>query len=92
MRRPSILPPLLVCHALAVGTVAAQTSPAFGPLPEGSAPSSAGEMPLGDYLGLLRQISPAAESGARTACARRSAAENSRSSSNWPGRGPASPC
>ena len=66
MRRPSILPPLLVCHALAVGTVAAQTSPAFGPLPEGSAPSSAGEMPLGDYLGLLRQISPAAESGART--------------------------
>lgn len=66
MRRTSILPPLLICHALAAGTGAAQTSPAFGPLPEGGTPTAASEMPLGDYLGLLRQISPAAESGART--------------------------
>ncbi|WP_245610784.1 hypothetical protein [Xenophilus azovorans] len=48
----------------------AQTSPAFGPLP--GPPSSAGaapasdSMPLADYLGLLQQIAPAAEVGART--------------------------
>ena len=48
----------------------AQTSPARGPLPTAhSAPqtsSLADEMPLADYLGLLRQIAPAAEDGART--------------------------
>lgn len=48
----------------------AQTSPARGPLSSAnSAPKTAAggdEMPLADYLGLLRQIAPAAENGART--------------------------
>ncbi len=47
----------------------AQTSPARGPLatiaaPAPSAPSEAHQ--LSDYLGLLQQIAPAAEGGART--------------------------
>jgi hypothetical protein len=46
---------------LTAGTASAQTSPAFGPLPDSTL-----DMPLADYLGLLRQIAPAAESGART--------------------------
>jgi hypothetical protein len=42
------------------GTVAlAQTSPARG------APASPDDVPLADYLGLLGQIAPAAEAGAR---------------------------
>ncbi|PZQ01888.1 MAG: hypothetical protein DI587_03440 [Variovorax paradoxus] len=50
----------------AVGSAMAQTSPAHGPLaaPGGSPASRARE--LADYLGLLQQIAPAAEGGART--------------------------
>jgi hypothetical protein len=40
-------------------TTSAQTSPARGPIPV------AAQMPMEDYLGLLRQIAPAAEMGAR---------------------------
>jgi hypothetical protein len=50
----------LSCHAYA------QTSPASGPLPESSKQNSTGDVQLSDYLGLLQQIAPAAESGART--------------------------
>jgi len=53
--------PLLA--ALLVATVTtttlAQTSPARGPRPADT------QMPMEDYLGLLRQIAPAAETGAR---------------------------
>ncbi len=69
MPRVFILAPLLLGQALAAGIALAQTSsPAFGPLSPSSAPApdTAGEMPLADYLGLLKQIAPAAESGART--------------------------
>ena len=48
----------------------AQSSPAHGPLPPtpvNAQPAAAGDnIPLADYLGLLRQIAPAAEDGART--------------------------
>lgn len=44
----------------------AQTSPAFGPLSNPSAAPGPDSMPLADYLGLLQQIAPAAEAGART--------------------------
>lgn len=44
----------------------AQTSPAFGPLSGSSAAPAADSMPLADYLGLLQQIAPAAQAGART--------------------------
>lgn len=53
-------------------TVHAQTSPAFGPLggaPAASASTPAGtadDIPMADYLALLRQIAPAAETGARS--------------------------
>lgn len=51
-------------------SASAQTSPARGPLPTAPSasrtPSLGDEMPLSDYLGLLRQIAPAAEDGART--------------------------
>lgn len=43
----------------AAGQTSAQTSPARGPIPV------AAQMPMEDYLGLLRQIAPAAETGAR---------------------------
>ena len=43
----------------ATATTSAQTSPARGPIPV------AAQMPMEDYLGLLRQIAPAAERGAR---------------------------
>ena len=43
----------------AAGQTSAQTSPARGPIPV------AAQMPMEDYLGLLRQIAPAAEMGAR---------------------------
>ncbi|GAO27417.1 hypothetical protein ALISP_7237 [Alicycliphilus sp. B1] len=48
----------------------AQTSPAREALPTAPSgpqtPSLGDDMPLSDYLGLLRQIAPAAEDGART--------------------------
>ncbi|MFT3815738.1 MAG: hypothetical protein QM740_20620 [Acidovorax sp.] len=72
MPRPSAFSPcsglvaLLVAQVLASATALAQTSPAFGPLGLPSAASSEDDMPLEDYLGLLRQIAPAAEQGART--------------------------
>ncbi|UEC01779.1 hypothetical protein [Burkholderia vietnamiensis] len=50
---------------LAVDTAWAQSSPAFGPLPASSASAPTDDMPLADYLGLLQQIAPSAESGAR---------------------------
>lgn len=56
---------LFVDLALAVDSAWAQTSPAFGPLPTPSSSAPADDMPLADYLGLLQQISPSAESGAR---------------------------
>ena len=65
MRSVSFLAAVLLGHALAAGTALAQTSPAFGPLPAAPAPDASGDMPLADYLGLLKQIAPAAESGAR---------------------------
>lgn len=55
---------------IAAGPLAAQTTPAFGPGTDEavSATASTGtpDMPLADYLGLLQQIAPAAEAGART--------------------------
>lgn len=61
------LPALMV--ALSAPAMA-QTSPAHGPLPASPTPPQAvafgDDMPLADYLGLLRQIAPAAEEGART--------------------------
>lgn len=53
--------PLIVATfaVLVSSTTFAQTSPAHGPL------TVAAEMPMEDYLGLLRQIAPAAEAGAR---------------------------
>ncbi|WP_406625165.1 hypothetical protein [Acidovorax sp. SDU_ACID1] len=54
----------LVAGALAGTSALAQTSPAFGALPATTAPAD--DMPLADYLGLLLQIAPAAEDGART--------------------------
>jgi len=54
------------CAALLMPTVRAQTSPAFGPLPAASGPVAADDIPMADYLALLRQIAPAAEDGART--------------------------
>ncbi len=45
--------------ALTLANACAQTSPAQGNL------ASADDMPLADYLGLLRQIAPAAEDGAK---------------------------
>ncbi|CAM3346076.1 hypothetical protein [Paracidovorax anthurii] len=78
--RPLIHRSMVRRHALALAVCAlaaahapllAQTSPARGPLapagaaaPAGTAPGDS--MPLADYLGLLRQIAPAAEDGART--------------------------
>lgn len=47
----------------AAGQTSAQTSPARGPIPVTVA--VAAQMPMEDYLGLLRQIAPAAERGAR---------------------------
>lgn len=55
---PSLL--LAASLLLPIGTIAqAQTSPARGPL------AASADMPMEDYLGLLRQIAPAAELGAR---------------------------
>lgn len=66
MRSVSILAAFLLGHALASGIALAQTSPAFGPLSAAPSQDASGDMPLADYLGLLKQIAPAAESGART--------------------------
>ena len=66
MRRVSTLAALLLGYAFAAGISLAQTSPAFGPLSATPSLDSSGDMPLADYLGLLKQIAPAAESGART--------------------------
>lgn len=56
---------LMVAHP---ASAVAQTSPAHGPLPTTppQAAASGDDIPLADYLGLLRQIAPAAEDGART--------------------------
>jgi len=52
---------LIAAFATLRGSVAlAQTSPARGAL------QSADDVPLADYLGLLQQIAPAAEEGAKT--------------------------
>lgn len=66
MFRVSILAALLLGQALAADTALAQTNPAFGPLSAAPGQDTSGDMPLADYLGLLKQIAPAAESGART--------------------------
>ncbi|AEB85690.1 MULTISPECIES: hypothetical protein [Comamonadaceae] len=70
MRSASILTALLLGQALAASTALAQTSPAFGPLAAGSSatpgPEAARDIPMADYLGLLKQIAPSAESAART--------------------------
>ncbi len=50
---------LALLIAPAVSLTQAQTSPARGPMP------SSDDMPLADYLGLLQQIAPAAEEGAK---------------------------
>jgi hypothetical protein len=52
----------ILAALIALGTVAtahAQTSPARGPV------STADDMPLADYLGLLQQLAPAAAEGAK---------------------------
>ncbi len=63
----SRLAPRLAAILLATTSAAlpvwGQTSPARGPLPKSDA--HADEMPRDDYLGLLQQIAPAAEAGAR---------------------------
>ncbi|QNP48600.1 hypothetical protein [Diaphorobacter aerolatus] len=66
MFRVSILAALLLGHALATSIAQAQTNPAFGSLSATPGQDTSGDMPLADYLGLLKQIAPAAESGART--------------------------
>ncbi|MFP5472924.1 MAG: hypothetical protein ACLGJD_04735 [Gammaproteobacteria bacterium] len=66
MHSVSFLAALLLSHVLVAGTALAQTSPAFGPLSAPPSQDASGDMPLADYLGLLKQIAPAAESGART--------------------------
>lgn len=66
MRRVSTLAALLLGHALAASIAQAQTNPAFGPLSATPGQDTSGDMPLADYLGLLKQIAPAAENGART--------------------------
>lgn len=66
MRSISFLAAFVLGHALIAGAALAQTSPAFGPLPPAPSQDASGDMPLADYLGLLKQIAPAAESGART--------------------------
>jgi hypothetical protein len=60
MRRALLL--LAILGVLAGHAARAQTSPARGPLPA-SGPD--GDMPLADYLALLRRIAPAAEEGTR---------------------------
>ena len=50
---------LAVTCVLTGSAVLAQTSPARGPL------AAAEDIPMADYLALLRQIAPAAEDGAR---------------------------
>src|SRR5574338_1576178 len=65
MRRALLL--FATLGILAGQAARAQTSPAHGPL-SASAPGimpSGDDMPLADYLGLLRQIVPAAEEGAQ---------------------------
>lgn len=57
MKKLPLVLTLLV--ALTVSLTQAQTSPARGPLP------ITDDMPLADYLGLLQQIAPAAEEGAK---------------------------
>ena len=57
MKKLPLVLTLLV--ALAGSLTQAQTNPARGPL------QSADDMPLADYLGLLQQIAPAAEEGAK---------------------------
>ena len=52
-----------LCMVPASTAVVGQTSPARGPVSNQQA--GADEMPLDDYLGLLQQIAPAAETGAR---------------------------
>lgn len=66
MRRTFILALFLLSATLATGAALAQTSPAFGPLSSAPGQGMTSDMPLADYLGLLKQIAPAAESGART--------------------------
>ena len=57
---------LLAVMGLAASAAPAQTSPAFGPLGASTVATAQGDMPITDYLGLLRQIAPSAEQGART--------------------------
>lgn len=57
---PLAAPLIVALLALsAAGQTSAQTSPARGAIPV------AAQMPMEDYLGLLRQIAPAADTGAR---------------------------
>ncbi|AEF88717.1 hypothetical protein DelCs14_1688 [Delftia sp. Cs1-4] len=64
--RVLVLVLVLAVQALAASAALAQSSPAFGPLASPAAAAPGDDMPLADYLGLLRQIAPAAEQGART--------------------------
>ncbi|EER58746.1 conserved hypothetical protein [Acidovorax delafieldii 2AN] len=66
MRKVFLLAAFLLGQVLTTGTALAQTSPAFGPLSAAPGQDAPGDMPLADYLGLLKQIAPSAESGART--------------------------
>ena len=66
MFRVSTLVAFLLGQALAAGISLAQTSPAFGPLSATPSQDASGDMPLADYLGLLKQTAPAVENGART--------------------------
>lgn len=64
--RRAKLAALIAVTGLAANAAPAQTSPAFGPLGASSAAAAQDDMPIADYLGLLRQIAPSAEEGART--------------------------
>lgn len=66
MRRATFSIILLVACMLLARTAQAHTSPAFGPLATMQGQDALGDIPMADYLGLLKQIAPSAESGART--------------------------
>jgi len=64
--KPSILPmaALAACFVLATGVLPADAAP--GPAAPVAAEPIADDMPMADFLGLLAQIAPAAEAGAKT--------------------------
>jgi len=68
--KPSILPmtALAACFGLASGVLIAGAAPAPASVPASAIATepTADDMPMADFLGLLAQIAPAAEAGAKT--------------------------